>query len=129
MLASCAGWQRDCDSCMATSVGADWIVVQYSAAGHPFNCWQLKGVGITNEHASDGIFWVDSKSGNLVHISGWYNRVQVGRWGSFEDAAVLSGVDLKRCVNGHYLDPPKVTTDMGVLEGITIPPQKESSPQ
>ena len=75
-LTGCAGIQRGCSSMWATDVGADWIVVQYAANGEPINCWKLRDVGITNETNSDGIYWREG-SGHLVHISGWYNRIQV----------------------------------------------------
>lgn len=99
VASGCAGWARHCDSTVADYAGADWIVVQYAADGHPINCWKLNNTSIGNEHQSDGIFW--TSHGHLVHISGWYNRIQV-RSSAFDDAAVLLGVDLKRCVNGRY---------------------------
>lgn len=103
LFTGCAGWTRGCDSWFARSIGANWIVVQYDQLGRPFNCWKLNGVSIANEEASDGIFWVDDHTGNLVHISGWYNRVQVSRFGTFDDAARLIGIDLDRCTDGRYV--------------------------
>jgi hypothetical protein len=76
-LGACAGTQRGCASCAATEMGADWVVVQMDMNGHAFRCWRLNSVSIANEPQSDGIYWLDSESGNLVHISGLYNRVQV----------------------------------------------------
>ena len=81
LLASCAGTMRSCSSCSAEQFGSDWVVVQYDLAGRPFRCWALEGQSIANEPQSDGVYWV-SDHGNLVHISGLYNRVQVegGQW-------------------------------------------------
>jgi len=75
-LQACAGFERGCSSSCADSLGADWIVVQYNMSGDPYRCWVLESVSISNEAQSDGIYWLAS-SGNLVHISGTYNRVQV----------------------------------------------------
>lgn len=100
-LVGCAGWQRDCSSYTAKQLGSDWVVVQYGFDGAPINCWKLDGVGIANEEHSDGIFWQQS-GGHLVHISGWYNRVQVGS-GGFASAAKAIGVDIERCTNGKYV--------------------------
>jgi hypothetical protein len=99
---SCAGVSRDVSSEIATQLGADWIVIQYRFDGVPINCWRLTRVGISNERASDGIFWKDSTTGHLVHISGWYNRVQVSN-GDFVSAARLVGVDASSCENGSYV--------------------------
>lgn len=81
LLVGCAGMQRDCSSCMAESTGADWVIVQVDLSGRPFRCWALRNVSVTNEAQSDGIYW-ESTEGNLIHISGLYNRVQVvnGNW-------------------------------------------------
>jgi hypothetical protein len=98
----CAGMSRDVSSWLAREVGADWIVVQYRWDGIPMNCWRLTGVGISNEPQSDGIFWKDSSTGHLVHIAGWYNRVQVTS-GDFVSAAHLTGVDSEACGNGTYV--------------------------
>lgn len=103
-LLGCAGYQRSCASGMATTFGGDWVVAQYRADGVPMNCWQLKNTSITNEQGSDGIYWLDGTNGHLVHISGWYNRVQVNG-GDFENAAKLVGVSLSACKNGHYVAP------------------------
>lgn len=81
LLVGCASTQRDCASCSASSFGANWVVVQMATDGQPFRCWELQNVSIDNEGSSDGVYWQDPH-GNLVHISGFYNRVQVnnGRW-------------------------------------------------
>lgn len=103
LLVGCAGLERDCAGCSAQEFGADWIVVQYNFGGAPLACWQLKNVGVKNEPASDGIFWKGG-SGHLVHISGWYNRVQVSH-GDWAGAAKELDVDLARCPGGKYLAP------------------------
>lgn len=108
LTTGCAGASRDCSSANAGSFGADWIVVQYQANGTPMNCWKLENTAMDNEPHSDGIYWLDPK-GHLVHISGWYNRVQVERR-SWEEAATAIGVDLSRCKNGKYISE---TTDGG----------------
>lgn len=100
MFMGCAGMQRGCSSFWATQAGADWIVVQYNAGGDPINCWKLQSVSITNEANSDGVYWREG-SGHLIHISGWYNRVQVSD-GRYEEAAKLLGVELSRITNGKY---------------------------
>ena len=81
LCSSCAGFERKCSATCASSVGADWIVVQYTVAGDPLRCWRLEDVSVSNEQSSDGIYWL-SDDGNLVHISGQYNMVQVegNRW-------------------------------------------------
>ena len=100
-LVSCAGFNRSCSACMAESYGSDWVVVQYNYNGSPLACWKLLDASVSNEEHSDGIYWVDSKTRHLVHISGWYNRVQV-EGGDFEGAANLLGVELRKCQNGKY---------------------------
>lgn len=82
MMVGCAQMERDCSSCNAESFGADWVIVQVDLHGQPFRCWELRNTSVSNEHASDGIWWRDPHTQNLVHISGLYNRVQVvdGRW-------------------------------------------------
>ena len=101
VLSGCAGVQRSCSSWRAGSFGADWIVVQLRADGTPVNCWQLRNTSIDNESQSDGIYWLDPHHRHLVHISGWYNRVQVSN-GDFAQAAGLLGVELDRCEDGRY---------------------------
>lgn len=99
-LVGCAGLEKDCSSCSATSFGGDWIITQNRLDGTPFNCWKAKGVSISNEHGSDGIWW-QSGTGHLIHIAGSYTRVQVMR-GDWAGAAKEVGVDLSKCTNGHY---------------------------
>lgn len=99
LVAGCAGLGRSCSSWQAQSFGSDWLIVQYASSGEPINCWWLTNESVSNEQASDGIYW--KQTGHLVHISGWYNRVQVGS-GGFEEAAKLVGVSLPSCVNGRY---------------------------
>ncbi len=103
-ITGCAGIQRDVSSYFAKNTGADWIVVQYAYDGRPINCWKLDNVAIDNEEQSDGIFWKESHGGHLVHISGWYNRVQVsgGRYG---EAADLLGIELDKIGDGKYPRP------------------------
>lgn len=126
MLVGCAGMERDCNSCNAGNFGADWLVVQYQFNGEPINCWKLNNVGISNETGSDGIFWLDSSTKHLVHISGWYNRVQVDH-GDFDGAAKLLGVDLKLCKNGKY-ELPKVEEKVEKIDKVlTIPEQTISN--
>jgi len=92
LLSGCAGLERDVASGCASNVGADWVIVQFDAYGKPFGCWALKDTSVSNEPASDGIYWL-SPDGHLVHISGFYNRVQVarGRWNSaFRELGISS---------------------------------------
>ena len=100
-LAGCAGWSRDCSSCTASSFGSDWIIVQYRNDGTPINCWMLRNTAIDNEHGTDGIYWQEP-SGHLVHISGWYNRVQV-TGGDFKGAAKQLNVNYDSCTEGAYI--------------------------
>lgn len=100
---ACAGWQRDCNSSVASSFGGDWIVLQYGFDGVPINCWKLKDTAISNEEHTDGVFWQDP-GGHLVHISGWYNRVQVSN-GDYAGAAKAIGISLDSCTGGKYLSP------------------------
>lgn len=83
MLCGCASLDRSCTSCMATEFGSDWIVVQLSAMdGKPLRCWKLKGASVVSEEGSDGIKRKDTQNGNMIHIAGFYNYVQVkqGEW-------------------------------------------------
>jgi hypothetical protein len=75
--------------------------VQYRQDGTAFNCWQLREASLENEPHSDGLYWQDPVGRELVHISGWYNRVQV-EGGNFDKAARLIGVDLSKCGSGAY---------------------------
>jgi hypothetical protein len=101
LLSGCAGMRRGCSSFWATQAGADWIVVQYDFNMDPKCCWKLQDVSISNEPQSDGIYWKDSTTGHLVHVSGWYNRVQV-EGGRYDEAAKLLGVDVSKITNGRY---------------------------
>lgn len=94
-LAGCAGFNRSCSSCNAESFGADWLVAQYRYDGTVMKCWRLENTSIANEEGSDGVYW-KTPLGHLVHISGWYNRVQVEAKG-WADAAAALGVDLDGC--------------------------------
>jgi hypothetical protein len=101
MAGGCAGLSRGCSSCNAGAFGSDWVIVQYDYQGQPINAWKLVGVSVANEDASDGIYWKDNATGHLVHISGWYSRVQVSG-GDFDGAARLLGVELSKVHNGKY---------------------------
>lgn len=92
---SCAGWGRQCSSYTAENFGADWLVAQYKVDGTVLRCWKMENTSVTNESGSDGIYW-KSPGGHLVHISGWYNRVQVER-DDWKGAAEDLGVDLSTC--------------------------------
>ena len=76
-LTACAAFDRGCSSFNAQSFGADWVIVQMDVSGRPFRCWELHNRSVSNETQSDGIYWIADGKGNLVHISGFYNRVQV----------------------------------------------------
>ena len=85
-MVSCASIDRGCSSCYAVNVGADWVVVELTEVnGTPYRCWQLEGVALSSENGSDGIYWKDTVSGNLIHVSGSYDYVQVVR-GNWYDA-------------------------------------------
>lgn len=101
VVGGCAGFDRWAASFNAGTMGADWIVVQYRFDGTPINCWAMESTSIANEVSSDGIYWKDPRLGHLVHISGWYNRVQVDNK-KFEEAATQVGVELSLCGNGKY---------------------------
>lgn len=101
LLLGCAGFDREWKSGCAEHLGSDWIIVQYAVDGHPFAAWKLVKTSVSNEKNSDGIYWADEQTGHLVHISGWYNRVQVQN-GRFDEAAKLLGVDLNQIGNGKY---------------------------
>ncbi len=114
-LVGCAGFDRGCASSCAESYGADWVIVQYRFDGEPINCWKLRSASVTNEPTSDGIYWKDNVTGHLVHISGWYNRVQVEN-GNFESAAGLMGIDVNRCINGKYRAEAQQGIQRSVME-------------
>lgn len=122
-LASCAGTARGCADCNAQSFGGNWMVAQYAMDGTPIMCWKLMNTSVSNEERSDGIYWLDDRSGNLVHISGWYNRVQVDR-GDWTHAASSLGVDEKLCPGGKYT-PKRVSSKKPVEETA---PEEEGPP-
>lgn len=95
LITACAGMSRSCAGCNAERFGADWIVAQYVLDGSVMRCWKLPRTSVANEAGSDGIYWQDL-AGHLVHISGWYNRVQVSG-GDWAGAAKALGVDLSKC--------------------------------
>jgi hypothetical protein len=101
LIISCAGFQRGCSVSCAEEFGSDWIVVQYDMNMIPKCAWKLENVSIANEDGSDGVYWLDASTGHLVHISGWYNRVQVTS-NRFDEAATLVGVELDKIKNGKY---------------------------
>jgi hypothetical protein len=116
-LVSCAGMERDCSSGCNSNFGADWVVLQYGYDGTPINCWKLSNIAISNESHTDGIFW-QASSGNLVHISGWYNRVQVtgGQW---PGAAQQLGIDMAGCTEGKYIKPTHASVDpIAPIQGV-----------
>lgn len=98
LLSGCAGTSRQCSSSCAESYGSDWLVAQYGYDGKPINCYKLPATSIGNEPNSDGIYWEDPH-GNLVHISGWYERVQVER-AQWKEAARSLRVDVATCQGG-----------------------------
>jgi hypothetical protein len=101
VIVGCAGYQRGCSSWNAQAFGSNWVVVQYDMTLTPKCAWVLHNTSISNEDGSDGIYWLDSETGHLIHISGWYNRVQV-TGNRFKQAAKLVGVDLQYVQNGKY---------------------------
>lgn len=68
--------------------------------GQTIKCWQLHNVSVSNEEGSDGIYWKD-EHGNLVHISGNYNRVQINN-GKWKEAADSMDIVLEKCKGGKY---------------------------
>ena len=116
ILSGCAGFSRSCSSDIAEGFGSDWLVVQYNFEMKPSHCWKLDDTSIANEKGSDGIYWETTK-GNLVHISGWYNRVQVVN--GWEDAAKDVGVELDKCKGGEYVSTKE----------IVVPEQEISVPE
>jgi hypothetical protein len=105
-LAGCAGVERSCSSCAASSLGADWVVVELREYdGTPYRCWMLTSVSIENETNSDGIYWVTA-DGNLIHVSGSYDRVQVEK-GQWDAAFAEINMTEKACkeINQSVYDP------------------------
>jgi len=126
-VGGCDGCMRSCAADWAETTGADWLIVQYDMAGEPFGCWIQRDVSVTNEDGSDGIYW-KSDTGHLVHVSGWYNRVQVDG-GDFAGSAALLGVDPALCINGKYgvtILPPSrpalVTPSAPLAPATSLPP-------
>jgi hypothetical protein len=96
VLTGCAGAQRACSTMTAGTFGADWVVAQIGADGKPARCWVLRSVSVANEDKSDGIHWL-GRDGDLVHLAGWIDRVQVSG-GDFARAAKQIGVtDVSAC--------------------------------
>jgi len=95
MLVGCAGMSRECSSWGAGTFGSNWVIVQYANDGRLIKCWRLSSVSVSNEEHSDGIYW-KSPDGHLVHISGWYNRVQVDG-GDWAGAAKELDINLEGC--------------------------------
>jgi len=104
-LAGCASASRGCSSCNASTFGADWVVVQMDNEGRPYRCWELHGASVDGE-SNDGIYWKDTSTGNLVHISGHFNRVQVtgGDWSHAYHELGLSQVTCAEVHDAMY-DP------------------------
>lgn len=111
--------EKSCQQCNRTTTswkGADFMVVQFDQDGKPFNCWKLQDVAIVDDDHSGGIWWTDDRSGDLVHISGWYNYIQIGGGMTGEtsvDAAKALGIDLFRCGHGRYLN---IDNDLAPLQ-------------
>lgn len=102
MLTSCAAIDRSCSSCLATNIGADWIVVELAEVdGTPYRCWELRGVSVVSEQGSDGIYWKNNQ-GNLVHVAGSYDYVQVknNRW---DDAFAQINMTREACATVHSM--------------------------
>lgn len=108
LIVQLPGVRRCWTAFKAGAIGSDWIVVQFDMNGKPFNAWKYEGVSVTNETNSDGIYWTDPAE-HLVHISGWYDRVQVSDK-KFSEAARILGVDDSKITNGRYIvdQPPEV---------------------
>ncbi|MEK7648404.1 MAG: hypothetical protein AAB400_00615 [Patescibacteria group bacterium] len=99
LLSGCAGMFRSCSNDWAETAGADWIVIERNCNGTPVTCYKLKSVSVTNEPHSDGIQW--NAGLHMMHVSGWYNRVQVhGR--KWDEAAQMLGIDANLCGMGTY---------------------------
>lgn len=126
-LVGCAGWSRGCSSYDAEHFGADWVVAQMDFQGKPFRCWELRNAAITNEQGSDGIYWKDPQSGNLVHISNLYNRVQVvsDNWARAYAEIGLTKAECEEVhklgYRAHLVDPnAKVTDDSANGAGLNF---------
>jgi len=95
LLTGCAGFSRRCSSTWASATGADWLVVQHRNDGSVYKCWKLLKTSVDNEPQSDGIYW-QSATGHLIHLSGWYTRIQVQN-NQFTSAAKEAGIDITIC--------------------------------
>lgn len=122
VMGGCAYLDRGCSSCGATYLGADWVVVELTeAGGKPYRCWELTSTTVTSEQNSDGIYWKDSRTGNLIHVSGSYDYVQV-KGGNWSQAFAQLGLTKETCalVRARRYDP--------VTEKYLIPKEKKPSP-
>lgn len=104
LLMGCAGMERECSSMSASNFGADWVITQMDTRGRPFRCWALRNTSITNERQSDGIYWQEP-GGQLVHISGGYNRVQVvnSNWTAAYAELGLTRATCKQIAGARYI--------------------------
>jgi hypothetical protein len=122
LVAGCAGMNRSCSNEVAENFGADWIVVKRDMSGHAFECWRLSNTSIANEPSSDGIHWAQGVLGHMVHISGWYDRVQVQR-DDYEGAGRLIGIEASKCDSGIYPMPVAGSEDPWTQPAITVDPK------
>lgn len=101
LLAGCAGTQRECSSCNASSFGSDWVIVQRNLDNRPTHCWMLHNVSsfVDNESHSDGIYW-QSADGHLVHLSNMYVRVKVAN-GDWAGALHEVGMTRESCLSAN----------------------------
>jgi len=115
LLTGCAGMERDCSSMGASSFGADWVITQMDTRGRPFRCWALRNTSVTNEPQSDGIYW-QSPDGQLVHISGNYNRVQVvsGHWAAAYRELGLTRGSCEKIAGAQYTPGEDYTYPEGI---------------
>lgn len=100
-IIGCAGIDKSLTSCCATNIGADWVIVQLDMNGNPIMCWKVYSVSLTSENTLDGIYWKDTKTGNLIHLSGWYNFVQVSG-NNYEQACKTLNIVCDKCIGGKY---------------------------
>ena len=96
LLTGCAGMQRGCTVWNAERYGGNWVVAQMGGDGKPALCWLLRGASVTNEPQSDGIYWLD-RDGDLVHVAGWVDRVQVSGGDYGAAARKLRIADVSGC--------------------------------
>jgi hypothetical protein len=88
-------------------MGADWVVVELvEMNGSPYRCWELRNVALSSEEGSDGIYWKDRESGNLIHVSGSYDYVQV-RDGNWDAAFRQINMSREACtiIHNRVFDP------------------------